>query len=739
MPPASRITRMTRLPGLWLAASSGSLLAGVVFAYISLGLIYLNLEEIRSLPNTYVWAAKGFLTLWLAGTCAALAALRGWAEWPARVMVLLSTAIFGFDLGRGLWLSSWPQIGLAAAVEIVFVAMLCVAIWRMPIRRLLDCAQLLAISLVIVTVALHVNAVGPRLLWNAAKEIVRPTTADARTHPDPWATLPADAGARGQSPDVASIVPAHSGVTVNIGENVQLSNSDGPGATIAALPLRIPASSGRAVLTVDLKLIEGDVGVGLRHPATAEWYYRQEAKIGDGARQTLVLPLYPGANRVDVLFTNGRVGRESFAFEIEEANLHVDTRVDTHSATGNVYHIILDAFDIETFVKVTAEQPELFPADFVLYDQFRTSQPATEWSLPTIFSGAYYEQESGLSGDAWRSETYQEGLASVLEQADVPAYQYTWFSSQCADQASYCHSSQDYRHELLSQVADNFVLDLTFLRALPNSVRAILVDSVNRQPVVANGWDYGFSLTSKLGQGSVQTSEDHILKDFYYSLNLFTIGFFKQMLIQEVQRPGSGHYIFFHAMVPHSPYARDSECAFIPIAARTSENLEKRIRGQAVCALHLVRWLIEQLKLLERYDDALIIVHADHGRLKKPESETQFRLDQIGSDEWPAWAVDSLAAGLLMVKWPRASAGGSTPAPAQTVDIAPTILQHFGISQPARHIGKPLQHLEADARRELVFYANSRPLIGTSAERLSKYVKPADGDWAFAVDVPTKP
>ena len=68
-----------------------------------------------------------------------------------------------------------------------------------------------------------------------------------------------------------------------------------------------------------------------------------------------------------------------------------------------------------------------------------------------------------------------------LEQAGVPTYAYPWYSAHCPDESRYCYSSQDYRHELLRRASDSFILDLTFLRTLPNSLRALLIGSVGRE------------------------------------------------------------------------------------------------------------------------------------------------------------------------------------------------------------------------------------------------------------------
>ena len=723
-----------------LLVGSAMFLPAVIFCYLSISLIHLNLEEIRSLPNTYLWVLRSFFLLWALCIVPMLLALRGKSQWPARSLVALGAAIFVFDLGRGFWLSSWLQVVVFGLVEIVIIGLILTVTWRVELRRLLEYAALFSVVVIIATGAVHINTVGPHLVWNVLKEIARPTAQEVPVHPNPWRSVDDKARTFRRSVDIQAIAPQRSDVDVLTGNSIRVSSTSPPGATVASLPVLLSPPPQRAMVDVSVELVEGDIAVGIKNPVTDQWFYLQDVKQQDGNHQTLHIPLYPGADSVEVLFANGRIGQDRFLFEIEGADVFelAASSPEQVSRTGNVYQIILDAFQFSKFLKITQEQPQLLPDGFTVYEQFRTSQPSTAWSLPTIVSGTYYDSASGVAGDTWREQTYHSGLVADLRAADIPSYQYTWFSRHCADRSTYCLSSQDYRFEVLSHIADNFILDLTFLRTLPNSLRAVLIGSVGQPERPANSWDYGFSLTSKLGGGRTRTSDDHILKDFYFSLNLFTIDFFKRMLVQDVARPDDGQFIFFHAMVPHAPYARNESCEFIPPDERTSENLTDRSRGQNVCALRLVGWLVEQLKLQNRFDDALIIVHSDHGAIQVPPGEN-VKPDQLKPEDWPSWAVDSSGSGLLMVKQPRAVSTSQSRAPAQTIDIAPTILHHFGVAPPDHYLGTPLQELSEDSQRQMTFFAMGRPVIGSSVKYLSKYVKDKDGEWRFEANVSTDP
>ena len=124
----------------------------------------------------------------------------------------------------------------------------------------------------------------------------------------------------------------------------------------------------------------------------------------------------------------------------------------------------------------------------------------------------------------------------------------------------------------------------------------------------------------------------------------------------------------------------------------------------------MVARLVDVLAQLGRLDDALIIVHADHGDvefLASPESalgpDAAFALDPAArhyqqpdqtyqddamldrlyhadSATWRSIAVEVLSSALLLVKFPDVTTYSEDTRPVQLLDIAPTILEHAGAS-----------------------------------------------------------
>ena len=124
--------------------------------------------------------------------------------------------------------------------------------------------------------------------------------------------------------------------------------------------------------------------------------------------------------------------------------------------------------------------------------------------------------------------------------------------------------------------------------------------------------------------------------------------------------------------------------------------------------------LLARLRRLDLYDDALIVVVADHG--------IGFHL----GDERRAVTrsnVEDLAPVPLLVKLPRERRGRVIDRHVETIDVFPTILELAGVPAPARIDGRSLLRSDdAQARRARVFH------------RVGKDLNTVGGDYTFDVD-----
>jgi Sulfatase len=124
--------------------------------------------------------------------------------------------------------------------------------------------------------------------------------------------------------------------------------------------------------------------------------------------------------------------------------------------------------------------------------------------------------------------------------------------------------------------------------------------------------------------------------------------------------------------------------------------------------------LLARLRRLDLYDDALVVVVADHG--------IGFHL----GDERRAVTtsnVEDLAPVPLLVKLPRERHGRVIDRHVETIDVFPTILELAGVPAPARIDGRSLLRSDdAQARRARVFH------------RVGKRLNTVGGDYTFDVD-----
>jgi len=148
---------------------------------------------------------------------------------------------------------------------------------------------------------------------------------------------------------------------------------------------------------------------------------------------------------------------------------------------------------------------------------------------------------------------------------------------------------------------------------------------------------------------------------------------------------------FLHVMTPHRPWGRlpsgrprpvatDHE---VPAAVRETLRLPRdRALSRRLWRAHLLQVgyadrllgrVLDRLRQTRMYDRSLIVVAADHGVSFRPGAPLR---------DVTAANVDRVAPVPLFVKQPRGAGRGTNPAPAQTIDVLPTILDSIGAASP---------------------------------------------------------
>jgi Flp pilus assembly protein TadD len=142
---------------------------------------------------------------------------------------------------------------------------------------------------------------------------------------------------------------------------------------------------------------------------------------------------------------------------------------------------------------------------------------------------------------------------------------------------------------------------------------------------------------------------------------------------------GERFLLFFHLYEPHAPYRPPP-----PFADRFPSPYD----GEVAAADAGVGALLGELDSLGVYDRALIVLLSDHGE----------GLGDHGEQEHGVFLYREALQVPLVLKLPGARLAGATiDAPAQLVDVAPTVLALLGVEAPAELAGDSLLDLDAAA------------------------------------------
>ncbi len=134
------------------------------------------------------------------------------------------------------------------------------------------------------------------------------------------------------------------------------------------------------------------------------------------------------------------------------------------------------------------------------------------------------------------------------------------------------------------------------------------------------------------------------------------------------QAAGGPFFLFFHLYEPHSPYEPPE-----PFASRYRNAYD----GEIATADQVVGELIAELKRLGVYDQAIVVLVSDHGE----------GLMEHGEQEHGILLYREALQVPLILKLPGGARGGSRAgAPAELIDVAPTLLSLAGLKPaPGEH------------------------------------------------------
>lgn len=364
------------------------------------------------------------------------------------------------------------------------------------------------------------------------------------------------------------------------------------------------------------------------------------------------------------------------------------------STKGNVYHIILDGFSSQALLKMMErnELGGLFDG-FVFYKKARSNALITNQSVPGIMTGTFWpEKRQDQTIKQWWYETVRD-WTQLCESKGVlgKAYDDGFTVTQYIPRMSMWPHEKASRLYVGGQLAKEGGLvpsfaDLWLLRLAPVPAKKNLFDKKDKGPF----------------------SRLFGVKIHYRSWSYWSVGLSNILLKDEKARPENGQYVFAHLMMPHYPYVVNGQCEYVGSQKLSEENYF----GQVNCSLKVVAALFSELKRSGKFDEAMIVVHGDHGEHAMPPINPIERMprqllaetSKVMGDYDLAKYMDNRSLALLLIKLPGAA---TKPLDVDErlvpmVDLEPTICDVMGWPQTSAY-GRTLMADYGKDRRVDIF------------------------------------
>jgi hypothetical protein len=322
----------------------------------------------------------------------------------------------------------------------------------------------------------------------------------------------------------------------------------------------------------------------------------------------------------------------------------------------NIYHLILDEFQTDMFEKTLTDEVRETLAGFVFYPGNVSNYGGTALSIPSVMIGSRFNLRNSLE---YYETAFQKGPSILISLRDE-GYE---------------------RYGFMFMIDKFYPLPPTLFDHLTDLMDESLLEKYgNAGETFRALWAYanlpGFLSRMLISPDDLQALQNQQGMPGHFEL----ISPFAFMNFNGIEKflPEKNRYTFIHVMLPHAPYILSADCSYCvgkKGLRRTSSD------EQARCAMKLVGEFLGTLKALGRFDDALIVIHADHGRREN--------LKDIESME----LARNASSALLLVK--PAGRGADVPFETSTaetmlLDVPATILRSAGVPLPPSFEGLSL-------------------------------------------------
>lgn len=290
----------------------------------------------------------------------------------------------------------------------------------------------------------------------------------------------------------------------------------------------------------------------------------------------------------------------------------------TVSSKGNIIVLVLDAFDTQVFDQVAEDDPEFFEPlnDFVFYDNLTSQYAYTYMAIPYLLTGVDWEE--GMTETEYHDFAFEK--SGVLKDIQDAGYSIGVYTDAAATGFE------------IEKIAFNCKTQPEIALNYPELSRLMMVTSKYvTMPFMFKG-QYIYT-TDEFLKLSANEEVWGVDDDSQYYNELKN----KHLSLAE---DGLKAFRFIHLNGAHAPF-------------RIDENLERIdfsdegrfLVGQAKGSMKVVYEYMNQLKSLGAYDDAMIIVTADHGQ--------NFSLDGVLSNVAEEYGFNNTSSPILFVKYPN--------------------------------------------------------------------------------------
>lgn len=248
----------------------------------------------------------------------------------------------------------------------------------------------------------------------------------------------------------------------------------------------------------------------------------------------------------------------------------------------NIYHIVFDAYygpwlqwSLGELGRDTSELP-----GFTHYPRNVSNYWYTRCSYPSFMSGTMYSPEKTVR--EWFEDTNTD---SIIEDLHERGFSTTFYGLALGDGIRQVEVAYTGDPSGTGVVDIRLAADYWLLRVSPVALRHLILDDHGAGPITRYLGD-----SEEVPSGDIRT--------------LVSYRQFEKFLADEHLRSSGGHYVHAYFYPPHPPYQLDRHGNYVG---------ESSYDEQLLLATNMLLEFVATLKEQGKFENSLIIVHADHG------------------------------------------------------------------------------------------------------------------------------